>query len=71
MLDANIVRNQVEITVTVNNANMFLLIQKEFGPFDKHIWNFTSYNLVLNYPKPNLDVLSKFKKYDATSKYLI
>lgn len=35
-----IVRNRRKIESTVNNAKEFLAIQKEFGSFDKYIWQF-------------------------------
>ena len=39
--DAGIIRNKMKINATVNNAKIFLKIQKEFGTFDKYIWQFT------------------------------
>ncbi|MGI6049948.1 MAG: DNA-3-methyladenine glycosylase I [Acetivibrionales bacterium] len=35
-----IVRNRRKITASINNARCFLEIQKEWGNFDKYIWNF-------------------------------
>ncbi len=48
LLDASIIRNQQKIRATINNANQFLKIQKEFGSFDKYIWQFTDYKTKLN-----------------------
>ena len=48
LLDASIIRNQQKIRATVNNAQRFLEIQKEFGSFDKYIWQFTDYKTKLN-----------------------
>src|SRR6266481_6553635 len=36
--DAGIVRNRLKIAATVQNAKVFLAVQKEFGPFDRYIW---------------------------------
>jgi DNA-3-methyladenine glycosylase I len=39
--DAGIIRNRLKILATVTNAQKFLEVQKEFGTFDKYIWQFT------------------------------
>lgn len=38
--DAGIVRNRLKIESTVTNAQAFLKVQKEFGSFDRYLWNF-------------------------------
>lgn len=38
--DSGIVRNRLKIAGTIANARSFLQIQKEFGSFDKYIWQF-------------------------------
>jgi DNA-3-methyladenine glycosylase I len=40
MQDAGIVRNRLKIDSAIDNAKGFLEIQKEFGSFDKYIWQF-------------------------------
>jgi DNA-3-methyladenine glycosylase I len=35
-----IVRNELKIRSTINNAQRFIEIQKEFGSFDSYIWSF-------------------------------
>jgi len=47
--DASIIRNKQKIAATVNNAQRFLEIQKEFGSFDKYIWGFVGYQPVQNH----------------------
>src|ERR1700748_552848 len=39
--DTGIIRNKLKVKGTVVNARIFLEIQKEFGSFDKYIWQFT------------------------------
>lgn len=39
--DAGIIRNRLKIASTIENARAFLALQKEFGSFDKYIWQFT------------------------------
>ena len=43
MQDAGIIRNRAKIAATVTNAKAFLQTQKEFGSFDKFIWQFTGH----------------------------
>ncbi len=40
-LDASIIRNEAKIRATVNNAKLFLGMQKEFGSFSNYQWSFT------------------------------
>ena len=43
-----IVRNKLKIRASINNAVHFLEIQKEFGSFDRYIWNFIDNRPVVN-----------------------
>lgn len=38
--DPGIIRNRLKIAAAIQNAKMFLDIQKEFGSFDSFIWKF-------------------------------
>jgi DNA-3-methyladenine glycosylase I len=38
--DAGIVRNRLKISAAVSNAQAFLAVKKEFGSFDRYIWQF-------------------------------
>ncbi|MEI8011161.1 MAG: DNA-3-methyladenine glycosylase I [Candidatus Omnitrophota bacterium] len=40
MHDPGIVRNRLKIESTITNAMAFLAVRKEFGTFDRYIWNF-------------------------------
>ena len=40
LADSGIVRNRMKIASVVANAKAFLSVQKEFGTFDKYIWQF-------------------------------
>ena len=42
MQDAGIVRNRLKIAAAVQNAKSFLAIKKEFGSFDKYVWQFVA-----------------------------
>ena len=41
MQDAGIVRNRLKIDSTVTNAAAFIAVQREFGSFDRYLWDFT------------------------------
>ncbi len=38
--DPGIIRNGLKIAATIQNARMYLEIQKEFGTFDRYVWQF-------------------------------
>ena len=40
LADPGIVRNRLKIESTVTNARLFLKLQKEFGSFDRYLWDF-------------------------------
>jgi DNA-3-methyladenine glycosylase I len=46
LADAGIVRNRLKIEASINNAQRFLEIQKEFGSFSAYIWGFTKGKIV-------------------------
>jgi len=46
--DAGIIRNRSKILGTIHNATCFLEVQKEFGTFDKYIWQFTGGKTIFN-----------------------
>jgi DNA-3-methyladenine glycosylase I len=41
LADPGIVRNRLKIDAAIANAKAFLVVQKEFGSFDRYIWQFT------------------------------
>ena len=43
-----IIRNRLKIKSTIQNAKVFLEIQKEFGSFDKYIWSFVNNEPIQN-----------------------
>lgn len=68
MQDAGIIRNRLKILAAVNNAKIFLEIQKEFGSFDAYVWSFTNYKTIVNNPKTIKDIPAKTALSDAMSK---
>ena len=41
LADPGIVRNRLKLTASIENARVFLQVQKEEGGFDRFIWSFT------------------------------
>ena len=70
MGDAGIIRNRLKIESTVKNAKVFLEIQKEFGSFDKYIWQFTKGETLQSARKSLKELPAKTKESDAMSKDL-
>jgi DNA-3-methyladenine glycosylase I len=48
LADKGIVRNRLKIRATIINAGKFLEVQKEYGSFDKYIWQFVSGKSIMN-----------------------
>ena len=40
MQDTGIIRNRLKILASINNAQKFIEVQKEFGSFDKYLYSF-------------------------------
>jgi DNA-3-methyladenine glycosylase I len=40
LANAGIVRNRLKIAAAISNAQAYLAVQKEFGSFDRYIWQF-------------------------------
>ena len=40
LADSGIVRNRLKIAATISNAQAFLAVKKEFGSFDRYVWQF-------------------------------
>ena len=68
--DPGIVRNKLKIASAIANAGAFLQVQKEFGTFDRYIWQFVDGKPRLNSIKSLKQVLAKTPDSDAMSKDL-
>jgi len=65
-----IVRNRLKISSTVDNAKAFLAVQKEFGSFDKYIWQFVGGTPKRNAMKSFKEIQARTAESDAMSKDL-
>lgn len=48
LLDSGIIRNKLKINSAIQNAKVFIEIQKEFGSFDNYIWGFVDNKQIVN-----------------------
>lgn len=71
LFDAGIIRNRAKINAAILNAKKFLEVQKEFGSFDKYIWQFVGGKPIINKFKKLSDIPAKTKESDEVSKDLI
>lgn len=68
--DAGIVRNRLKIEASINNAERFLEVQKEFGSFDRYLWDFVGGFPVVNRWKTLAEIPARTELSDRVSKDL-
>lgn len=68
--DEGIIRNRLKIKSTINNAQKFLEIQKEFGRFDKYLWSFVEGKPIKNNFTKHSDIPTSTALSDQISKDL-
>jgi DNA-3-methyladenine glycosylase I len=69
--DESIVRNRQKIEATVNNARQFLKVQKEFGSFDRYVWQFTRGRPKVNRLRSLRQIPAHSAESDAMSRDLV
>ena len=62
-----IIRNRLKIEAAIQNAKSFLAIQKEFGSFDKYIWQFVNEKPIVNAWKLMKQLPARTAESDAMS----
>jgi DNA-3-methyladenine glycosylase I len=70
MKNEGIIRNRLKIKATISNAQKFIEIQKEFGSFDKYIWQFTDFKQLVNNHTTWKEIPTKSIESDKMSKDL-
>jgi DNA-3-methyladenine glycosylase I len=68
--NAGIVRNRLKIAATISNAQAFLVVQREFGTFDRYIWQFTGVGAREKSKRAARQVPASTAESDAMSKDL-
>lgn len=46
--NSGVIRNKLKIASAVKNAKAFLAVQREYGSFDKYLWEYMDYTPVMN-----------------------
>ena len=70
LTNPGIIRNRLKIEAAIQNSRAFLAIQREFGTFDKYIWQFVGSEPRQNAWKSIKEVPAKTPASDAMSKDL-
>ena len=71
LADPGIVRNRLKIAATIRNAQAFLEVQKEFGTFDRYLWQFVGGKPVRNARRSLKEIPARTPESDAMSKDLL
>ncbi len=69
--NSGIIRNKRKINATVQNAKSYILIQNEFGSFDRYIWQFVRNKTIKNHIKGMSGYQTKSNESVAMSKDLL
>jgi DNA-3-methyladenine glycosylase I len=70
LADPGIVRNRLKITSAIRNARAFLAVQREFGTFDRYLWQFVGGRPVVNAWRTVKEVPARTAASDALSRDL-
>jgi DNA-3-methyladenine glycosylase I len=70
LLNEKIIRNQLKIRATINNARKFLEVREEIGSFDRYIWQFVKNQTIQNRYTELSQLPASTSESDAMSKDL-
>lgn len=70
MQNSGIIRNRLKIIATINNAQRFMEVQKEFGSFSQYIWSFVEGKPIVNQPNTLKEVPATSEISDHLAKDL-
>jgi len=68
--DPGIIRNRLKIQATINNAKQILQLQKEYGSFDKYLWQFVGDEPIKHRFQSLGEIPATIRESDAMSKDL-
>lgn len=71
LANPGIIRNRAKIRAAVNNAQLFLKVQAEFGSFDTYIWQFVGGKPIVHDIRSLLDYQARTVESDQLSLDLI
>jgi DNA-3-methyladenine glycosylase I len=70
LTNPEIIRNRLKINAAITNARAFLQVQKEFGSFDRYIWQFVDGKPIRNSWRKMTDIPSSTPESEVMSKDL-
>ena len=70
LVKGDIIRNRLKVFSARKNARVFVAIQKEFGSFDRYLWQFVGGKPIRHRPKASKDIPVRTAESDALSKDL-
>lgn len=70
LANPGIIRNRLKVAATIGNAKAFLAVQKEFGTFDRYIWQFVGGKTIRHKRHSMADAIDRTVESDAMSKDL-
>lgn len=70
LANPGIIRNRLKVAATIGNAKAFLAVQKEFGTFDRYIWQFVGGKTIRHERHSMEDAIDRTAESDAMSKDL-
>ncbi|MGL4594430.1 MAG: DNA-3-methyladenine glycosylase I [Thermoguttaceae bacterium] len=70
MGNEKIIRNRLKILAAINNAKVFLDVQKRFGSFDKMIWEYVDFTPIMSNRKKMEEIPATTPLSDKISKDL-
>ena len=70
LANPGIIRNRLKINAAITNARAFLQVQKEFGSFDRYIWQFVNGKPIRNSWRKLADIPASTPESVAISKDL-
>jgi DNA-3-methyladenine glycosylase I len=71
LADAGIVRNRLKIAATIQNAQAFLAVRREFGSFDRYLWQFVGGRPIDHRLRTSKQIPVRTPESDALSKDLL
>jgi len=71
LANPGIVRNRLKVAATIQNAKAFLVVKKEFGSFDRYLWQFVNGQSIQNRWRTMSEVPANSPESVAMSKDLL
>jgi len=70
LTNPGIIRNRLKIKAAIQNAGAFLVVQQEFGTFDRYIWRFAGGKPIRNRRRSPKEIPARTSESDAMSRDL-